>query len=223
MTTSGSIDHSLTARQVVTFALRKAKVIDTLNDPAAEEMRDGLLDLNLMLKSWQTDSGPNLWRQTFGSMALVAATASYVLTPRPFRLIEARYRNASGIDLEMIELTRQEYAAISQKTASGTPTQFYLDRQAASSTLYVWPVPASVTTETIQYTYQRVIEDIDAAANDLDIPQEWLETVGYNLAYRLSGSYGSFDKELGVIASGLLADAKDSDRESIVRFTVERY
>lgn len=221
MSTSGSIDYSLNARQLVTWALKKTRIIQEAETPSADQLSDAYDDLNLMLKGWQKD-GPNLWRQTFGSATLVTATASYTLSPRPRRVIEARYRDTSGRDIPMTLLTRQEYVDLPLKTSTGIPTQYYIDYQRDSVLLYVWPVPASATTETVQYTYQRYAEDIDAATNDIDIPPEWFETVGYNLADRLLESYGLKDDRISARAMMLLMAAKDDDREDFVRFVVDR-
>lgn len=221
MSTSGSINYSLNARELVTFALRKTRIIADIETPSAEQMRDGIEDLNLMLKGWQKD-GPNLWRQTFGSATLVTSTASYTLSPRPRRVIEARYRDTSGRDLPMTQLNRQQYVDLPLKTSTGVPTQYYVDYQRDSVVMYVWPVPASATTETVQYTFQRYAEDIDDAANDIDIPPEWFETVGYALADRILDSYGLDDKKITARAQSLIAAAKDDDREDFVQFTVGR-
>lgn len=222
MSTSGSIDFNMTAQAIVTFAVRKINARDALDPVTAEEMRDGLEALNMMLKGWQVEA-PNLFRQTFGSKALVADTASYVITPRPFRIVEMRYRNASGTDLPMEELTRQEYVDLPSKASTGTPTSYYVDYQRATVTVYVWPVPASVTTETLQFTYQRAFEDVDAQADDIDIPQEWFETVAYNLAARLAETFRMQNGDVNKRAAYLLAMAKDSDREDVVRFVPGGY
>jgi len=223
MSTSGSIDFNMTAEALSTWALRRIGVVAAIDDVPAEIMRDARTDLNLMLKSWAA-TGPNLWRQTFGSVALSAAVASYTLSPKPFRVVEARYRNASNVDIPMLPLTRQEYVDMPYKITNGVPTQYYVDYQRTAATLYVWPRPASVTIETIQYTYQRAFDDVDAGANDLDIPQEWFETIGYNHAARLLGRFPNDDvaKYVVPMAAELLATARDSDREEFVRFEPER-
>lgn len=224
MSTSGSIDFSMTAQALSTWALRKINVVAAVDTPSAEDMRDAITDLNLMLKTWQM-TGPNLFRQTFGSVTLVANTAFYVLSPKPFRVIEARYRDANGRDIPMLPLTRQEYVDMPQKSALGTPTQYYVDYQRTAATIYVWPVPAAVTTETVQTTFQRAIEDIDAQSNDIDIPQEWFETVGYNLAERLLERFPADERTSALVlrrAGELMALAKDTDREEFVRFEPER-
>jgi len=217
MSTSGSVDFNLTARELCTFALRKIRITGIGDTPSGEDISAAKDELNMMLKSLQLKA-PNLWRQTLGSVTLVASTSTYTLSPRPFRVVEARYRSAGAIDLPMEELTRQEYLDMPNKVSTGVPTQYYVDHQRAASTLYVWPVPASVTIETVRYTYQRVFEDIDDLANDIDVPQEHLEAVGYQLAVRLAVTFGKDVPGLVEMAGMLMADVAAADREEIVRF-----
>lgn len=220
MATSGSIAFTLNAREVCTYALEELRVVGEGLDADAGDIAKVLRRLNLMLKSWQV-TGPNLWRQTDGTVSLVASTAAYTLTPRPFRVIEARYRSASGVDIPMFDLTRDEYMETPLKTSSGVPTNFYVDYQRSSAVMYVWPVPASVTTETIRFTYQRTPEDIASLDNDLDIPQEYLELVGGSLAVRCFSLFGKSDNKLEERVGGLMADFIDADREQVVRFVPE--
>ena len=222
MATSGSIDYGFTARQAVTFALRKIKVLASGEDPTAEDAEDAQIELNLMLKGWQKHE--NLWRHTEGSITLLADTYSYALstaTTIPHRVISARYRNASSIDLPMTLMTREEYYDLPDKTTTGIPTQYYVDYQRANPTFLLWQSLASVTTETIQYTYQRKYDDIDSLDNDLDVRQEHFEVVGYNLAERLCDDYGKSGPgvdRLTARASMLLEQALDEDREDFVQF-----
>lgn len=222
MATSGSTDFNLTAREIVTFALKQLREVGAGQTPSAEDMTDGIEALNLMLKAWQMTM-PNLWRQTEGTLTLTSATASYSLTAA-YRVISARFRQ-SGRDIPMALLTREEYQNLALKTSAGIPTQYYFDPQRASGTLYVWPVLATAAGETIQYTYQRRFEDIDDPANDLDVPQEALQTVGYALAEELLDSFGKNDATAARIIRKSTAaknNLKMADREDVVRFVAER-
>lgn len=224
MATSGSIDFGLNVRQLCTYALEELSEVGAGQTPDADDMAKVRTRLNLMLKSWQV-SGPNLWRQTEGTVTVVASTASYVLTPRPFRVIEARYRDTGGRDLPMCELTRQEYLDLALKTSTGIPTQYYVDYQRAAATMYVWPVPASVTTETVKYTYQRSPEDVVTLDEDLDIPQEYLETVGTALAVRCMPLFGKDAKDNQLLMARnaqLMAELEQADREAMIRFVPDR-
>src|SRR4030067_833979 len=125
MALSNSYDFSLTARQVIVYALQKLNVLP--------------------------------------------------LTP--VRIRSTPYRDPSSNVLPMRLFTRQEYFALPTKTSAGTPTQYYFDPQRGAPTLYVWPVKATVTTETFKVTYHKRTDDLDDLANDIDIPQEALETI----------------------------------------------
>lgn len=219
MATSGSSDFSLTARDIIVFALRKLRVIGAMEEPSADQAEDAMLDLNMMLKGWQKYE--SLWRMTEGSIALLPSTYSYALSPVPHRVISARYRNASGNDLPMELLTREDYYDLPLKASTGAPTQYYVDYQRAVATLLLWQSLAAVTIETIQYTYLRKFEDIDSLNNEVDVRQEHLEVVGYNLAERLIDDYAvpaSTAARIPARAMELLGTALDEDREDFVQF-----
>lgn len=221
MATSGSTNFSLNARDLCAFALKKIRVVGHTETMAPEDAETALEALNLMLKGLQLEA-PSLWRQTEGSVALQSGTASYTLSPHPFRVYDARYRSTAGVDLPMYEMTRQEYMDLPLKTSAGVPTCYYVDYQRGAATLSVWPVPANATTETVQYTFQRIVEDLDSLNDEIDIPQEYLETVGYQLAARLAETYGKDLSQVVARAEYLKRIAEQADREAVVRFVPER-
>jgi hypothetical protein len=223
MATSSSIDFNMTARQVITYALRKINVVSEMEDPTAEQSAKGMEELNVMLKGWQKHE--NLWRLTEGSVTLLNATASYALSPFPHKVISARYRSSSSIDTPMEELMRGDYYDLPNKSSAGRPTGYYVDYQRTAATMFVWPVQATITTETIKYTYQRKFEDIDDLANDIDIKQEHFEVVGYNLAGRLLDDYPADGPQVNRVlgrAQTLLDDALDDDRPDFIRIVPGR-
>jgi hypothetical protein len=190
---------------------------------SADEAANTLIELELMLKQWAQD-GPFLYTKRESSQTLVANTANYTLSSSlPIRLIEVRYRDTSSpvSDIPMVPLTREQYFELPNKTATGTPTTYYFDPVPTGGVLYIWPLLASATTESVRYTYQRRIEDVDALTNNLDIPQEWLGTVGYCLADRLLDDYGVSDKvgdRITARAQEMLQKAKDFEREEFFFF-----
>lgn len=226
MALSGSVNFSLTAREAISFALKKCNIIGIGATPSAAQAEDARLALNLMLKSWQM-TGPNLWKKTEGSVTMTNAAASYDLsaTLNPLRILSIRYRDTNSRDLPMEEMERTEYFDLPDKTSAGIPNMYYFDAQRSAPTLYVWPVKATITTETLRVTYQKRSDDIDTLDNDIDVPQEWLETVGYNLASRLLDDYPIEGKEADRIiarAEIFLRAAMDFDREDSVTFTPGR-
>lgn len=227
MALSGSYDFTLTARQVITFALRKCNILGLGEDPDADQAKDARILLNLMLKDWSI-KGPHLWKKTEGAVTLTNATASYDLFGglNPLRILSARYRDVNSIDLPMTPMVRDDYFDLPQKASTGIPTTYYFDPQRGAPTLYVWPVKATITTETVRVTYQKRFDDVDTLDNDIDIVQEWLLTVGYNLASLLLDDYPIEGKESDRIitrAEILKSEAMDYDREDMLQFCPSEY
>ena len=127
MTTSGITALTLNAQQVITFALRKLGVIPIGQVPDYNEIAPVLLELNMMLKGWET-AGPHLWRNTLGSVSLTPNTQSYSLvTDNPLRLVEVRYRYPDLHDLPMKRLSRVQYMQLPLKSSNGIFALVVLD------------------------------------------------------------------------------------------------
>jgi len=222
MATSNSTNFNLNARQVIEYALRKINVLAKGQSPEAEDTDAALLELNTLLKEWQRYA--QIWRLKEGFINMVANQQGFNLNPRPHRVVDMRFRDSDGIDIPMHYLARQEYYDLPDKGVTGVPTQFYFDPQRATSVIFIWPVAATVTTETLRVTFQRRYEDVDDLSNDLDVDQEHLATVGMNLAARLADDYGRTGAHIDrlVQRAALLEDRmRDFDRPEIIRMVPE--
>lgn len=216
MATSGTSTYTMTARQLITFAMRKLRLIDAIENGSATDMATCLTELNVMLKGMQLN-GPNLWRVTNGSQALSANVSAYVLPTTPWEIVNAQFR-VNGRDTPMELLTEEEYSDLPLKTSTGTPTQYYFDRQRDAGTLYVWPVLAAVSGQTIEYTYQRRFEDVLSLDENIDIPNEYLGMLGYALAVEIAPTFGVDAGIVGRMSQEKSMKAMDADREPVVRF-----
>lgn len=217
-----AVTGTFTVSQIVTAAFRKARLVAVDEAVQASDLAHGIQALNWMLKAWQRFHGMS-FAVTGGSLTLTTA-ASYTMSPvRPIRIINARYKGTNGIEIPMVELTRDEYDIISDKTTTGIPTQFYYDRQREAAKLYVWPVLSSATTESVEYTYERELEDISGGSDTIDIPVEWHEAAVYGLAARLCDDYGKDAQVVQMKAEMLLRDILAEDHSGSVFFLGEEY
>lgn len=221
MAVSGSTDFNMDARQVVTSAFINAKIYSPGETITAEDMDSGQEALNLMLKTWSAKE--HLWIKAEGSVTLVAGQAAYAVADA--RRVWSVRRRVNGIDTPMNLLSREEYYDLPNKAGAGMPVSWYFDPQRSTRTLYLWLVPpASIAANTaLNYTYSRVIDDIDALENDPDVPQEWLEALIYALADRLANSYGADNATLTAFAAKLVKDLSDQDQESASLFLQPSY
>lgn len=190
MAVSNSIDFTLTAAEIIEEARREVGIQADEEPIDAQALVTGLRTLNRMLKAWQAE-GVMCWTLTEGTLTLVASDESYVFgsggtfTTVPLEITSIRINRGSN-DIPMFRMSREEYFDLPNKTITGYPTQFYYDRQRSGGTLYVWPAP-DATAGTLKFTYRRIIMDVDASNNDLDLPQEWYDAIIFGLAKRLAG------------------------------------
>ncbi|QDP58758.1 MAG: hypothetical protein GOVbin1573_45 [Prokaryotic dsDNA virus sp.] len=200
-----AVTGTQTTLDICTAALRHAGRTPWGQAAEAEDMAFAVGEIFRMLKAWQASDA--LWTRDTQSVALVTAQAAYTLTSpaRPLRIHNARYKDANGYEMPMERMTADEYDALPDKASRGIPTTWFYDRKAEAGTLYVWPVPASATTETIEMRIEAEIEDITSSTDALDVPAEWYDAVVYGLAARLSSKP---DARLVGYATEALAEAR---------------
>lgn len=192
MAVSNSTDFNETAVEIIEDALAELGVHADEEPLQPADLQRGLRALNRLFKAWQAD-GVMVWTLTEGTLTLAQGDYDYAFgsggafTTVPFDIAECRIVR-SGSSLPMLRLSRDEYYALPRRDIQGYPTQFYYDRQRSGGTLYVWPAPDALGGE-LEFTYQRIIMDVDDGANDFDLPQEWHDAIVLNLAKRLLGPY----------------------------------
>jgi hypothetical protein len=133
-------------------------------------------------------------------------------------IIDAVHRIASSnSDRPMNIIARADYYNnYGNKTSNGSPTEIYVDDQLDSTVLRIYPEP-DTSLNRIEFTYQRTLEDFDAATDTPDFPQAWYEALCWNLAKRLMVKYGTpreMRMEIRQAAMETLSDAMSFDSEN---------
>ncbi len=141
---------------------------------------------------------------------------------KPLRMLNARC--VTGFDsgatstiseIPMTVIPYQSYFDFPAKTSNGTPIQLHYNPKLTSGNAYVWPRPSDCSYR-IEFSYERILEDLDNATDDFDFPSEWQEPLVWQLAARLAPDYGKEDKAVKMIlpaAMQMLSDLKDWDAE----------
>ena len=81
-------------------------------------------------------------------------------------------------------ISRDTYLSIPNKSATGRPTQFFLDRQ-INPNLKIWPLPEN-STDVLYYDALTRIDDLDTFTNTLDIPFRFYPCLAAGLAYYIA-------------------------------------
>ena len=212
MAVSGSYDFTLDRDGLIKKAYTMVGAVAIGEDPTADELTEGGITLNLMLKGWQTE-GIALWLNQEATVALTIGTQSYTVTPRPLQVIDARRVNPDGTNTPLLQIRRSEYISIADKTTSGTVTHFYYDPQLVNGVFYVWP-PSDNIQDSLKLTIKKPIDDFDESANTGAFPAEWLDAVVSNLAIRIGIENGiELNPGLKELATTSKALAKEFDIE----------
>ena len=148
--------------------------------------------LNLLFSEW-ANRGINYWSVTQRELVLVAGTSSYNLPAGVLDFLDVVIFNsadATRTDTILNRVTIGEYNQIPNKTNTGKPNQYMLDkgRQAGSNNIYkiyVWQTP-DIGTYRLNYWAMTQLDDVTLSNQDADIPYTWSECICAGLASKLA-------------------------------------
>lgn len=175
------------------FNMDFTEIAEEAWERAGREMRSGYdlrtarRSMNLMTIEWQ-NRGINLWTIDEGTVSLVSGTAQYTLPADTVDLLEQVIRTGSGStqqDLTINRISVSTYASIPNKTTTGRPIQFWIERLVDAPRINVWPVPDS-NDYTFKYWRMRRIEDAGAGVQTADMPFRFLPCLVAGLAYHIA-------------------------------------
>ena len=158
--------------------------------------------LDIMFQEW-ANRGLHYWEVQNNDITLVADQAVYTM----FRstadgtssttavygvddVLEAVYRNASNVDVPLTKIARSAYQALSNKTQTGVPSQYFVQRFIDRVTITLYQTPgASEAGNKLNYYYVRRIQDAGAYTNATDVPYRIVPCMVSGLAFYLSMKY----------------------------------
>ena len=102
-------------------------------------------------------------------------------------VLECSFRNSSSIDTPLTKINRSAYQALSNKSSTGQPSQYFVERFIDKITITLYLTPGSSEAgKFINFYYTKRIEDAGAYTNDADIPYRFVPCMIAGLAYYLS-------------------------------------
>jgi len=221
MTTSGVITGTMTVRQIVSKAYTILGVKDAVTPLSAEDAAEGMDSLSWMLKSWQAD-GNNLWRREEDSMLWPADVQAAQLDPQIIDILALRW-DLNDVLTPMRRYSLEEWDRLPTPNDTGTPIIYKFIKHTSDVQISVWPIPQEDTAMVADVA--RIIDTVTDLDETVDLPQEWTETVFYNLAARLadvSGKTGERTNRVIQRAEILYRNLRGHDREPALRIIPAR-
>ena len=197
MATSGTttFESTFSIDDVITEAYERLGRFDY----SGNDLKSARRSLNIMFQEW-ANRGLHYWQVKNNSITLVSGQSVYTM----FRsttdgtsdatavygvddILEALYRNSSSVDFPLTKINRSAYQGLSNKTQTGVPTQYYVQRfiDKVTITLYLTP-GASEAGNFLNYYYVSRIQDAGNYTNEADVPYRFVPCMVAGLAYYLS-------------------------------------
>ena len=152
-TTSGTVifDKNFAIDEIIEEAYERIGI----QPVSGNQLRIARRSLNIMFQEWG-NRGLHYWEVANNSITLVNGQATYTM----FRstsdgtsdatavygvddILEAVYRNSSSVDTPLTKINRSSYQALSNKTSTGQPTQYFVQRFIDKVTITLYLTPGS--------------------------------------------------------------------------------
>lgn len=119
------------------------------------------------------------------------------------------YLGNAPYEVQISRMNRDDYINLPNKIyQSNRVLNYWLDRQALSPVLNIWPAPnAQATTAQVVVWAHRHIMDVGTLAQELEVPQRWYEAVVAGLASKLAVEVAEVDPQMIPILDSRAADA----------------
>ena len=130
---------------------------------------------------------------------------------------EANHRvKSTSVDTPMTRISRSQYQGFSNKTSTGLPTQYWVQRfvDKVTMTLYLTP-GSSQAGDFINFYYTKRIDDVGAYTNATDVPYRFVPCMIMGLSYYLALKYAPQRvQELKLLYEDELKRAESEDGSS---------
>ena len=171
-------------------------------DYSGNDIKTARRSLNIMFQEW-ANRGLHFWEVANNSITLVNGQSEYTMYRSTADgtsdataiygvddVLEAVYRNSDNTDFPLTKINRSGYQGLSNKTQTGTPTQYWVQRFIDKITITLYLTPGSTEAgNTINYYYVKRIQDAGAYTNEADVPYRFVPCMVSGLAYYLSQKF----------------------------------
>ena len=178
MATSSSTDFDLDVAEYIEEAFERCG----LEARTGYDLQTTRRSMNIMLSEW-ANRGLNQWTIQQRTQTVTANDSEYSLDIDLIDILSLVVRR-DGTDFSMTRISRDTFLNLPNKTSTGRPTQYFLDRQITPN-LKLYPTPEN-STDVIVYDALTRIQDADTQINTMEIPFRFIPCLTAGLAYYIA-------------------------------------
>ena len=187
MATSGTTTFNLNIDEIIDEGFERCG----MSTASGYDLRSARRSLDLLFAEWG-NRGIHLWKVALHENALVSGQAEYSVSAGVSDVLEAfvsstaaASNNANTQDVSLTKIDRSAYAALPNKFSTGTPSQYYVDRQ-TNPIINLYQTPDLNTYTVLKYYVIKRIEEAGAYSNQADVAYRFLPCMCAGLAYYLA-------------------------------------
>lgn len=215
-------------------------------DPAdlnARHIRSAIRSANLVLADWQNFGYKQFTLVKITEVLTSVGQVSFTLPTGGFDIFHATLKR-DGRESEMYAISRTDYNALHDKTLTGRPDRYFVDKSTyvgdtPASTVFLWQA-AERTTDTLEIWYIRKHDDAGNMSNTINLSPNYQEAFACAMAFSLSRKFApdrsaalrddylgaNYDEFKNSIPGGAMGRALAEDRDTadaVFRVRFDRY
>lgn len=203
MATSGVTQFQPTRNEIIEAAMRKIGVLAEGQVPSSDNYTTATYALNALLGEFRVLGMP-LWKRSSLTFTPTVNVNTYnintgevfsgvtIAVPYPLKIYQAYRTDTSSTTKVQMDILADYNFNLLPSNSSGLPISITYTPYVNHGVLKMWPTPdaSAVANCTITLVYQAPMEYSGNSIQTLDIPEEWLSAVIYNLASRIAPEWG---------------------------------
>jgi hypothetical protein len=193
--TAAVYSFETSGHDLVRKAMKKLRVLGVGQQPTAEELSDGLDDLNQLLDNLNSDK-LLVTARTRNSYTLTGSDGEYTIGPsgdidtaRPVRIMQGQaFLDDGSVQLELEVIDQPRWGAIADPDIDGTPNQLYYEASNPLGRIRLFPRPSSG--QSLVLYEEALLAQITNGDTEFSLPPVYADILLYNLCLRLADDYG---------------------------------
>ena len=187
-----------TPRDLIVLAFKDSGIYGVAQTPLAEDTNDAFMRVNMMLAQWNRKRW--LIYQLVDTAFVSTGAQSYSVAvggdfnvARPDRIEAAYFRQlnvGTPVDFPLEQLqSMEDYSRVALKSLTAFSKYFFYNPSMPEGRFYPWPIPQASQYE-LHILTKQVISQFSSLSQTINLPDEYLAAIFYNLCQRLRPAYG---------------------------------
>ncbi|MEY4372177.1 MAG: hypothetical protein RL219_946 [Actinomycetota bacterium] len=143
-------------------------------------------EMNAFLADW-ANQGPNLWAIDLQTVSLTSGQVTFTAPASTVDLLDgAVVLRRAGQDYILERFSVNDYMQLPNKSQTGRPTNFWVDKTLPTYTVYLWPLTDQSSDQVRYYRMVQLQDVTNQGSQTFNLPYLYSDAICAGLAYRIA-------------------------------------